>query len=320
MLILTDLSPVMAQDYDALLATLTKLSERAQQAQAAGRYRESLRCCEQQIRFFRELPDIVRRDLDAWNGGDWLAGQYYNRACYQSLAGQRRAAVASLEAAYEHGYFERKYSAYNWMLHDSDLDPVRSEKGYEALRLKAAEQGDFIGMLRSARSYDAAEPCDSLPAFRYAAPDDRNLVRLRRMFNLDSVAGAGDEISKIRNLCHWVHNTVRHDGGSYNPAERNAIAMIELCRREGKPCFLNKDANWNNEEPQTQEEYLELYMAKNLYYLVCPDRSEFDTETYREGKQPLRYVALVPPSYSSDIRYSTSNDAWFWHAPYGNPD
>lgn len=402
LLMLADLCSVMAQDYDELLAPLTKLSEQAQQALAAGRYRESLRCCEQQIRFFRELPDSVRRDLDAWNGGDWLAGQYYNRACYQSLAGQRRAAVASLEAAYEHGYFERKYSAYNWMLHDSDLDPVRSEKGYEALRLKAAEQGDFIGMLRSARAYDAAEPCDSLPAFRYAAPDDRNLVRLRRMFNLDSIAGAGDEISKIRNLCHWVHNTVRHDGGSYNPTERNAIAMIELCRREGrgvncrmlaqilnecylamgfksrfvtcmprkmvndchvinvvyantlgkwvwidpsfeawvtdsegtmlsiaevreclregKPCFLNKEANWNNEEPQTQEEYLELYMAKNLYYLVCPDRSEFDTETYREGKQPLRYVALVPPGYSSKIRYSTSNDAWFWHAPYGNPD
>lgn len=189
MSMLTAFCPVMAQDYDALLAPLTKFSEQAQQALAAGRYRESLRCCEQQIRFFSTLPDSVRRDLDAWNGGDWLAGQYYNRACYQSLAGQRRAAVASLEAAYEHGYFERNYSAYNWMLRDSDLDAVRSEKGYEALRLKAAAQGDFIGMLRAARSYDSAEPCDSLPAFRYAAPDDRNLERLRRMFNLDSIAG-----------------------------------------------------------------------------------------------------------------------------------
>ncbi len=396
------LCPVMAQDYSELLKPLNELSEQAEAARAAGRYPELLRCCEREIRLFRGLPDSVRRDLDAWNGGDWLAGQYYNLACYQSLAGKRRAAVASLESAYEHGYFERRYDAYHWMLQDSDLDPVRSEKGYEALRSKAAAQGDFIGILQASAPYDPAESCDSLPAFRYARPDDPDLVRLRRMFNLDSIAGAGDEISKIRNLCHWVHNTVRHDGSSYNPAERNAIAMIELCRREGrgvncrmlaqilnecylamgfksrfvtcmprkmvndchvidvvyantlgkwvwidpsfeawvtgsegtmlsiaevreclregKPCFLNKEANWNNEEPLTQEDYLEVYMAKNLYYVVCPDRSEFDTETYREGKRPLRYVALVPPGYESDTDCSTSNDAWFWQSPYAESE
>ncbi|MCM1150755.1 MAG: transglutaminase domain-containing protein [Alistipes sp.] len=390
--------PVAAQDYSELLKPLDTLSERSRQAQEAGRYGDLLRCREQQIRFFGSLPDSVRRDLDAWNGGDWLAGQYYNLACAQSLSGRRRAAVASLEKAYDHGYFEQSYSAYGWMLRDPDLDPIRAEKGYEALRLKAAGQGDFIGMLRAAQPYDDAQACDSLPAFRYADPDDRNLVRLRQQFNLDSIAGAGDEISKIRNLCHWVHNTVRHDGGSYNPTERNAIAMIELCRREGrgvncrmlaqilnecylamgfksrfvtcmprkmvndchvinvvylntlgkwvwidpsfeawvtdsegtmlsiaevreclregKPCFLNREANWNNEEPQTQEDYLETYMAKNLYYVVCSDRSEFDTETYREGKRPLRYVALVPPGYETDVDCSTSNDAWFWQRPY----
>lgn len=391
-----------AQDYSELLKPLDALHEKSRQAQEAGRYAEMLRCCDQEIRFFNALPDSVRRDLDAWNGGDWLAGRYYNRACVQSLAGRRRAAIASLEEAYERGYFEQSFDAYDWMLRDSDLDPIRAEKGYEALRLKAARQADFIGMLRAAQPYDAAESCDSLPAFRYAAPDDRNLVRLRQMFNLDSIAGAGDEISKIRNLCHWVHNTVRHDGGSSNPAERNAIAMIELCRREGrgvncrmlaqilnecylamgfksrfvtcmprkmvndchvinavyantlgkwvwidpsfeawvtdsegtmlsiaevreclregKPCFLNKEANWNNEQPQTQEYYLEIYMAKNLYYAVCPDRSEFDTETWREGKRWPRYVALVPPGYESDVDFSTSNDAWFWRSPHADAE
>ena len=393
------LSGAFAQNYEELLRPLEELDARTQRAREAGRYGETVRCCKEQIRFYEELPDSVRRDLDSWNGGDWQAGTYYNLACYQSLAGHSRAAVAALEEAYGRGYFEQDFSAYDWMLRDSDLDPIRNTKGYEEVRLKAAEQGDFIGMLRASRPYDPEAAVDSLPPFRYANPDDRDLVRLRQRFNLDSIAGAGDELSKIRNLCHWVHNAVRHDGSSYNPTERNAIAMIELCRREGrgvncrmlaqilnecylamgfksrfvtcmprkmvndchvinavysntlgkwlwmdpsfeawvtdpegtmlsiaevrdclrdgKPCRLNPEANWNNEQPQTQEDYLEVYMAKNLYYVVCSDRSEFDTETLREGKRPLHYVALVPPGYETDM-LSTSNDRWFWASPYGD--
>lgn len=388
---------VSAQDYGELLKPLEELGAQTQRAREAGRYGEMVRCGKERIRFFGELPDSVRRDLDSWNGGDWLAGTYYDLACCHALAGHPRAAVAALEEAYGRGYFEQSYSAYGWMLQDSDLDPIRNAKGYEEVRRKAAEQGDFIGMLRASKPYDPAEAADSLPAFRYANPDDRDLVRLRQRFNLDSIAGAGDELSKIRNLCHWVHNTVRHDGSSDNPTERNAIAMIELCRREGrgvncrmlaqilnecylamgfksrfvtcmprkmvddchvidavysntlgkwlwmdpsfeawvtdaegtmlsiaevreylrdgKPCRLNPEANWNNEQPQTQEDYLETYMAKNLYYVVCSDRSEFDTETRREGKRPLRYVALVPPGYETDM-LSTSDDRWFWASPY----
>ena len=53
------------------------------------------------------------------------------------------------------------------------------------------------------------------------------MVRVQ-IFNLDS-AGSGDELSKIRNLMHWVHNAVRHDGSSSNPTSRNAIDLIEVC-------------------------------------------------------------------------------------------
>lgn len=398
-LLLCGVAPLAAQD-DGPLKPLFDAGDQVEQALEANRYNEAVRCCERKIRLFGELPDSLRHNLDQWNSGDWLAGQYYNLACCQSLAGKRRAAVESLEKSYAHGYFEQSYNAYNWMLEDSDLDNIRGEKGYEAVRLKAAEQGDFLEILRKAQPYDPAECCDSLPAFRYANPDDVNLVRLRQTFNLDSIAGAGDEISKILNLCHWVHNVVRHDGGSFNPEERNAQAMIELCQREdrgvncrmmaqilnecylamgfksrfvtcmprkmvndchvitsvysntlgkwlwvdptfeawvtdsdgvllsiaevreclrdGKPCFLNGEANWNNEVPQTQDSYLETYMAKNLYYLDCTHRSEFNTETWREGMQPLHYVALVPCGYEvdNDLYLTTSNDAWFWQSPY----
>ena len=33
---------------------------------------------------------------------------------------------------------------------------------------------------------------------------------------------------------HWVHNAVRHDGSSRNPTSRNAIDLIEVCRKENR--------------------------------------------------------------------------------------
>jgi hypothetical protein len=38
------------------------------------------------------------------------------------------------------------------------------------------------------------------------------LAALRKNFNLDSIAGFGNEVSRLINLLHWVHNTVSHDG------------------------------------------------------------------------------------------------------------
>lgn len=74
-----------------------------------------------------------------------------------------------------------------------------------------------------------------MPAFTYQSATDSNLVRVRRYFNLDSIAGDGDEISQIKNLMYWLPDAIRHDGGSMWPdCARNSIAMYELCKREGR--------------------------------------------------------------------------------------
>lgn len=355
-------------------------------AEAEREYRKMFRLCDR-------LPDSIQTRLN-------LAYVYYDMACAQSRLNKRKAAVATLATCVEQGYIEQGYGNYSWMIEDPDLDNIRSEKGYAEIVEKAREQGDFMWILRQAGPYDSSAPTDSLPRFRYADPNDRDLVRVREYFNLDSIAGSGDELSKIRNLMHWVHNAVRHDGSSRNPTSRNAIDLIEVCRKEnrgincrmmaqvlnecylamgfksrfvtcmprkmvndchvinvvysatldkwvwvdptfdayvvdengvmlsiqevrermrdGRPYFLNEDANWNNESPQTQKHYLDTYMAKNLYYLVCSDRSEFDTETWCEGKHPVYYVALIPEGYDCDREYHfmTTNDEWFWASPY----
>ncbi|WP_418668888.1 transglutaminase domain-containing protein [Alistipes putredinis] len=382
-----------AQSYEALLAPVDSCSVRADRAMEAKKYAEAEREYRKMFRLCDRLPDSIQTRLN-------LAYVYYDMACAQSRLNKRKAAVATLATCVEQGYIEQGYGNYSWMIEDPDLDNIRSEKGYAEIVEKAREQGDFMWILRQAGPYDSSAPTDSLPRFRYADPNDRDLVRVREYFNLDSIAGSGDELSKIRNLMHWVHNVVRHDGSSRNPTSRNAIDLIEVCRKEnrgincrmmaqvlnecylamgfksrfvtcmprkmvndchvinvvysatldkwvwvdptfdayvvdengvmlsiqevrermrdGRPYFLNEDANWNNESPQTQKHYLDTYMAKNLYYLVCSDRSEFDTETWYEGKHPVYYVALVPEGYDCDREYHfmTTNDDWFWASPY----
>ncbi len=98
------------------------------------------------------------------------------------------------------------------------------------------------------------------------------------------------------------------------------IQEVRERMRDDRPYFLNEEANWNNVSPQTKEYYLDTYMAKNLYYVSCSDRSEFNTETWYEGKQPIRYIALMPPGYTDPENstlgaFSTADDAWFWAAP-----
>lgn len=52
------------------------------------------------------------------------------------------------------------------------------------------------------------------PDFIYAAPDDTLLTLSRERFNLDSIAGTGDDISRIKNLLYWVHDNIPHNGNN----------------------------------------------------------------------------------------------------------
>lgn len=94
-------------------------------------------------------------------------------------------------------------------------------------------ENDFQSILIQAGNYTNKTET-LLPKFTYLAPNDRNLVKIREYFNLDSIAGSGNEISKIKNLLHWAHNVVRHDGRSINPRLKNAIDLVKICRDENR--------------------------------------------------------------------------------------
>ena len=61
-----------------------------------------------------------------------------------------------------------------------------------------------------------------------------NLRMVREYFKLDSVAGQGDELSKIINLLHFVHDNIRHDGNNRAFAELDAIDLYNYYKTTGK--------------------------------------------------------------------------------------
>ncbi|MCC8174053.1 MAG: transglutaminase domain-containing protein [Odoribacter sp.] len=321
---------------------------------------------------------------------------YYNLACFQSVQKKKELAVQSFTKAIANDYINYSHAST-----DTDLDFIREDEWFKQLIESIRERGDFLHILKSAKGYNSTY-VDSLPEFTYLPADNEDLVRVREYFNLDSIAGNGDEISKIKNLLLWSHNVVRHDGSSGNPTLKNAIDLVKVCQqenrgvncrmmaqllnecylamgfksryvtcmpkefindchvinvvysetlgkwlwvdptfyayvtdekgemlgihevreylRDGRTLVLNEEANWNNQEKQTKEYYLDNYMAKNLYYVICPVRSEYNTETWEEGKTYTKYVALIPEDYELEEEYkryySTSNADYFWANPY----
>lgn len=67
--------------------------------------------------------------------------------------------------------------------------------------------------------------------FTYAPASDSLLTATRMRFNLDSVAGNGDELSRIKNLLHFVHESVRHNGSApYPSVPMNFGALYDYCK------------------------------------------------------------------------------------------
>lgn len=112
----------------------------------------------------------------------------------------------------------------------------------------------------------------------------------------------------------------------------NLLGVQEVRERlvKGQPLVLNADANWNRENLQTKQGYLENYMAKNLYRLETPMASEYNSETWTKGGS-ITYIELLPldaleqtPQKKEStltnsgvkfIQYKTNNPNLFWTKP-----
>ena len=329
---------------------------------------------------------------------EMTADVYYNLACCYALTAQKKLALETLKKSIRVGYKD-----YRNMLNDSDFESIREDKKFKSL-LEEIKQYDRLVILQKSSAY-IKEDIDTLPQFVYQDSEDYRLMNVREFFDLDSVAGDGDEISKILNILHFVHKAIRHDGGNFALCEFDAIDIYNYhkstgkgvnCRHlaialnemylsmgipsrymtcmpydekdqdchvinsvwssqyqkwiwidptfeayvkdengnflsipevrerliDGRPLFLNEDANWNYENKQTKEYYLEGYMAKNLYWFDCVTNYCFNPESrYRYVKNI--HVVLTPSAYETPSTYENPSDwavithdaDYFWQAP-----
>ena len=145
---------------------------------------------------------------------------YYDYACCYALVGQKTKALAALEKSVLLGYKD-----YNNMVNDNDLRSLRKDKKYQALLAQVNDRHP-LSVLKKSAPYAKAQQ-DIL--FRYQPKESKNLQVVRDYFKLDSVAGQGDELSKIINLLHFAHDNIRHDGGNRAFAELDAIDLYNYC-------------------------------------------------------------------------------------------
>ncbi|MDR0988093.1 MAG: transglutaminase-like domain-containing protein [Prevotellaceae bacterium] len=375
---------------ETVAGRLMELYEKAGKAASEQNYATAERLWKQMLRENQKLPEAIRA-----KEGLHLGASYYNLACLQALQQKKSAALRSFELAYRHGY-----DNYRHTLKDTDLDNLRAEKRFQAI-LEKMKEVDFLTILQRAPGYAPSQQRDTLRRFTYQHPNDSNLVRVREYFKLDSVAGSGDELSKIKRILTYIHNLIAHDGNHENPPVRNAIGLARACAdgsrglncrglaiilnecylsmgwkarvvtgmpkvyltdchafntvyshtldkwlwvdptfnawvmdeggnllsirevrqrlRDNLPVVLNAEANQNNRRKSTEENYLYTYMAKNLYYVNCRLRSEYNAE----GMPYIRenYINLMPVGFTVEREQGTTlihDEDWFWQSPYSD--
>ncbi|MGY0036545.1 TPR end-of-group domain-containing protein [Pedobacter sp. NJ-S-72] len=130
--------------------------------------------------------------------------------------------------------------------------------------------------------------------------------------------------SKTLDKWIWMDPTFN----AYVSDKKGNLLNIEEVRSKlilGETLVLNDNANWNNKNKETKEHYLDFYMSKNLYWINCNAKNEWDIETIGAGKAPIDTVLLYPgqfTTFSGDkeagknrVSYATNNAAYFWAKP-----
>jgi len=147
----------------------------------------------------------------------------------------------------------------------------------------------YLEILKTADNYNLKDN-RPIPKFTYQSKNDGNLTALRKGFKLDSIAGEGNEVSRILNLLHWVHNLIPHDGNKENPVVKNATSLISECKKG------NRGLNCRGLATVLNECYLSLGIPSR--FVTCmPKDSIF---------QDCHVINMV---YSNDMK------KWLWIDP-----
>lgn len=387
-----------AQAQDARLIQLQNVSEQLfgqfRELAISGKYAEAIVPLKELIAIFdtTTVYKDVTLNIPKETFDQQKAEYQYNLACCYAKLGKKKLAMETLSTAVDNGYRD-----YKIMVNDNDLVSLRKDKKYQALLNKVKERHPFQ-LLKNCNAYKAEEET-VIPKFEYQPKEHGNLQLVRDYFKLDTIPGKDNELEHIKNLLHFVHDNIPHNGRLRTVCEYDAIDIYNYskttgngvnCRMlaltlcdvylamgykarvvtcmpanpydadchvintvwsetmqkwlyvdptmdawvmdengsmlsiaevrerliDGRELVLCPTANWNHEQTQTKEYYLEEYMAKNLYYFVCKKRSFFNQESIFRNTDN-EDIRLIPAGFeNSNYQCVTTTDPnRFWAKP-----
>jgi hypothetical protein len=132
------------------------------------------------------------------------------------------------------------------------------------------------------------------PPFQYqSSNDDPALPVLRQRLQLDSIGGFGNEVSRLINILHWVHNNIRHNGTEETGiVSLNANNILATVKNKGIGIACGELATVLNDC------YLAMGWTSRKVYCFPKDSLKND-----------------PDSHVINIVYASSMKKWLWMDP-----
>lgn len=115
---------------------------------------------------------------------------------------------------------------------DSVYNFVILQEGVDSAYTQVRYSPSYLDILKTGDQYNVGT--DEQIEFTYQDSSNVALRELRQKYNLDSIAGSGNEFAMMINILYWVHNLVPHDGMNENPAVKNAVDLIEVCEKDDR--------------------------------------------------------------------------------------
>lgn len=204
-----------------------KVQSRYQQLLQEGRRKEAIEPLQTLINLLDTTTVFKETEIPEAAIIEQKANCIYDMACLYATTGQKKKALKELEKSVDIGY-----KNYNNMRNDNDFASLRKDKKFQTL-LEEVKSRRPLGVLQKSASY-AKDSVKMDNPFLYQPQESMNLRMVREYFKLDSVAGQGDELSKIINLLHFAHDNIRHDGNNRAFAELDAIDLYNYYKTTGR--------------------------------------------------------------------------------------
>lgn len=236
---------------------------------------------QQKLPIIRASSDMVDiRNGDEFRKNAWTIAPEYKPDIY--ITNKKRARVTFITDLDSISFVAKPGKTYDFIILLNNKDTAYTQIKYE-------EGSNFLETLKAADKFNVKDS-RKLPAFTYQPSDDPHLVALRKGFNLDSIAGTGNEVSKIISLLHWIHDLIPHDGQNGNPEVKNAMSMIAECKRD------HRGLNCRGLATVLNECYLSLGIPSR--FITCLPKDSNDTECH-----------VINMVYASELK------KWIWIDP-----